>query len=281
FGVRDAIAQAEKLAAAAPLTILGELVHNPIVRERLRRRGAREGSLDMASADASTAALMITAHGASDAARRQWQQTGLQVADGTCPLVRYAHAQLRALVAAGYAPVVIGQAGHVEVRGLTEDFPGASVIGSRGDIALLPVVARYGVVSQTTQPIDHVRELVAQLRHARPQAEVRFIDTVCKPTKNRQSALQRLIAQVQLVVVVGGRASNNTRQLVATCRAAGRRVLHIERAAELVAKDFSEIETVGVTAGTSTLRETVDAVVERLRQISPDLFQATKTSKTL
>jgi 4-hydroxy-3-methylbut-2-enyl diphosphate reductase len=261
------------LAATAPLTILGELVHNPIVRERLQAQGAREASLDIASAEVLATTVMITAHGASDAKRRQWQQSGFQIADGTCPLVRHAHAQLRALVAAGYTPVVIGQAGHVEVRGLMEDFPGANVISTRGDIALLPVAVRYGVISQTTQPIDRVRELVAELRHARRQAEVRFVDTVCKPTKDRQSALQRLIVQVQVVVMVGGRASNNTRQLVATCRAARKPALHIERAAELVAEDFSDVESVGVTAGTSTLHETVDAVVERLRQISNRSFQ--------
>ncbi|MGH9697716.1 MAG: 4-hydroxy-3-methylbut-2-enyl diphosphate reductase, partial [Bryobacteraceae bacterium] len=146
FGVRDAIAQAEKLAAAAPLTILGELVHNPIVRERLQTHGAHEGSLDLVSADAPTTAVMITAHGASDAKRQQWQQAGFQIADGTCPLVRNAHTQLRRLVAVGYAPVVIGQAGHVEVRGLTEDFPGAVVIGVTAEIALLPVATRYGVI---------------------------------------------------------------------------------------------------------------------------------------
>ncbi len=92
-----------------------------------------------------------------------------------------------ALVSAGYFPVVIGQAGHVEVRGLTEDFPGAIVIGETADIAQLPEKARYGVVSQTTQPIERVRTLVAEIRRAHPRAEVRFADTVCKPTKDRQT----------------------------------------------------------------------------------------------
>ena len=118
---------------------------------------------------------------------------------------------------------MIGQAGHVEVRGLAEDFPGAIVIGETADIAQLPENARYGVVSQTTQPIERVRTLVAEIRRAHPRAEVRFADTVCKPTKDRQTALQRLIAEAAVIVVVGGRASNNTRQLVETCRAAGRR----------------------------------------------------------
>ncbi|MEO7725325.1 MAG: 4-hydroxy-3-methylbut-2-enyl diphosphate reductase [Chthoniobacterales bacterium] len=215
FGVRDAIAQTETLAAARPLTILGELVHNPLVRDRLRILGVAERPLEGGKA-VSSRDVMITAHGASDLRRREWRAAGFNLADGTCPLVRHAHAQLSALVRAGYFPVVIGQAGHVEVRGLTEDFPGAIVIGEPTDIALLPEKTRYGVVSQTTQPIDRVRTLVAEIRRTHPRAEVRFADTVCKPTKDRQSALQRLIVETTLIVVVGGRASNNTRQLVET-----------------------------------------------------------------
>lgn len=267
FGVRDAIAQAETLAARGPLTILGELVHNPVVRERLAARGARESSLAHVAID-DASQVMITAHGASDRMRAQWQAAGLQVADGTCPLVRHAHAQLQSLVRAGYFPVVIGQPGHVEVRGLTEDFPGAVVISELADVVRLPDTPRYGIISQTTQPIDRVRGLVAEICRARPQAEVRFTDTVCKPTKDRQSALQRLLSEAELIVVVGGRASNNTRQLVETCQAAGKEAIHIERAEELIAADFAGVAIVGLTAGTSTLPETVEAVRARLLEFS-------------
>ncbi len=274
FGVRDAIAQAEALAANAPLTVLGELVHNPVVRERLQSRGVREHSLSETQG-AATREVMITAHGASDLRRTQWRDAGYKVADGTCPLVRHAHSQLRALVAAGCFPVVIGQPGHVEVRGLTEDFPGAIVLAEAADVATLPPAERFGVISQTTQPIDRVRAIVAEIRRQCPTAEVRFADTVCKPTKDRQLALQNLIAQAEVIVVIGGRTSNNTRQLVETCRAAGRRVVHIERAEELIAADFENVTVAGVTAGTSTLGETVDAALARLRMISEN-----KTTKT-
>jgi 4-hydroxy-3-methylbut-2-enyl diphosphate reductase len=266
FGVRDAIAQAEELTRDGSLTILGELVHNPVVRERLRTQGAHEGSLDQVQADSQR--VMITAHGASDLKRESWRAAGFDVFDGTCPLVRQAHEQLKRLVAAGFFPVVIGQAGHVEVRGLTEDFPEACIICRAADILKLPLHKRYGVISQTTQPIEHVRALVAQIQEHNPAAEVRFADTVCKPTKDRQSALQKLIGEADTIVVVGGRESNNTRQLVERCRASGRRAIHIERPEELEAMDFAGVETVGLTAGTSTMSETVQAVRDRLRQIA-------------
>jgi len=266
FGVRDAIAQAEQLAAAGPLTILGELVYNPVVRERLRAQGVREASLD--SPDADSRRVMITAHGASDRNRQKWRSAGYDVVDGTCPLVRHAHEHLKHLVTTGYFPVVIGKLGHVEVRGLTEDFPEAYVLEFEKDISKLPRRDRYGVISQTTQPIERVRALVEAIRKRNPDAEVRFVDTVCKPTKDRQAALQKLIAQADTIVVVGGRESNNTRQLVATCRASGRRAIHIERPDELNAKDFANVETVGLTAGTSTMLETVEAVFKRLQEFS-------------
>jgi len=265
FGVRDAIKQAEDLARRDELTILGELVHNPIAKERLGALGAVEGSLDAPSA--TTKKVMITAHGASNQAVAKWQERGHEVIDGTCPLVHQAHQTLFELAKAGFHPTVIGKRGHVEVRGLIGDLPEASVIESAEDIAALPVKPRFGVVSQTTQPIDHVNALVTELKEKRPEAVVEFRDTVCQPTKNRQTALRTLLDQVEAVVVVGGRNSNNTLQLLKACQAAGKRSFHIERTAELNASWFDGVDRVGVTAGTSTLKETVASVKEWLERL--------------
>ena len=276
FGVRDAIVQAGKLARDGPLTILGELVHNPVVRERLRAQGAGEASLDQTRSTSTR--VMITAHGASDKKRAEWRAAGFKIADGTCPLVHHAHEQLKQLVAAGFFPVVVGKPGHVEVEGLIGDFPEAIVLNAREDVSQLPQRARYGIISQTTQPIDFVREIVDLVRWSRPDAEVRFVDTVCRPTKDRQLALRKLIDVAEAIVVVGGRTSNNTRQLAETCRASGKLAFHIERAEELRGEWFAKIDIVGLTAGTSTLPETVHAVHARLREISSaQLKQQTKS----
>ena len=266
FGVRDAIVQAEQLAAEQPLTILGELVHNPIVRERLREQGVAEAALESKSSNSRR--VIITAHGASDRKRAEWRAAGFEVADATCPLVQHAHEQLKRLVAGGFFPVVIGQLGHVEVKGLIEDFPEGVVVSAREDVAQLPKRPRYGIISQTTQPIDFVHEIVDLIRRTHSEAEVRFTDTVCKPTKDRQLALRKLIETADAIVVVGGRTSNNTRQLVETCRTAGKIAFHIERPDELRADWFDGIRTVGLTACTSTLPETVQAAQQRLQEIS-------------
>ncbi len=268
FGVRDALQAAESLAAAGPLTVLGELVHNPLALERLAAHGAGQGDLERLTSAPASVPVLVTAHGASDARRRAWQDAGFRVHDTTCPLVRRAHGQLVALVAAGYFPVVIGQAGHAEVRGLTGDFPEAAVVADEADLPTLPVRPRYGVISQTTQPSETVLRLVQGLRDARPGAEVCFRDTVCQPTKDRQRALRDLLAQVEVVIVVGGRGSNNTRQLVLAAEAAGRRAHQIERPGELDPAWLRGAASVGLTAGTSTLPDTVQAVRARLEAIA-------------
>ena len=113
-----------------------------------------------------------------------------------------------------------------------------------------------------------MRALVAEIERLHPESEVRFVDTVCKPTKDRQLALRKLINAADAVVIVGGRHSNNTRQLVETCRAAGKRTFHIERPDELRSDWFNGISIVGLTAGTSTMRETVEDVLRRLEEIA-------------
>jgi len=249
FGVRDAIALAVETAGREPLTILGDLVHNETVLADLRGRGIRfEGQ----PAGVGTSTVMITAHGTSERALNEARQRGLNVLEATCPLVRVAHRSLARLVGEGYHPVVIGQREHAEVRGLTGDLAEFDVVLSVADVDRLRERTRFGVVAQTTQPIDRVRELVQLLRARFPRSEVRLIDTVCQPTKQRQSAAIELAKQCDVVMVIGGRHSNNTHELVRTCSQFCRRVEHIRTAAELREEWFADAETIGITAGTST-----------------------------
>jgi 4-hydroxy-3-methylbut-2-en-1-yl diphosphate reductase len=267
FGVRDAIELALDGAAESPVTILGDLVHNPTVLGQLRRQGVRiETNLERVQTDS----VMITAHGASERRIGEARARGLRVTEATCPLVRVAHQALASLVAAGYHPVIIGLRDHVEVRGLTEDVEAFDVILSERELDALEERPRFGVMSQTTQPIARVRGLVDHLRRRFPQSEVRFVDTVCQPTKQRQHAAEELGRLCEVIVVVGGANSNNTRQLAATCRQQGARVYQIETARELDPSWFVEARDVGLTAGTSTPDEVIDAVERRLGEIAAE-----------
>lgn len=270
FGVRDALRATHAAAQRAPLTILGQLVHNPLVDRHLAATGAQRGDIDDLSSS-TTHQVAITAHGASDSHRRSWKNAGHQIIDTTCPLVKKAHHALATLVSDGYQPVVLGKRQHVEVRGLIGDFPQAVVVLDESDIAQIPPHPRLGVVSQTTQPVETALKLVAAIKRHHNTSEVRFIDTVCHPTKQRQLALDDLIRDCDHIVVIGGRNSNNTRQLAQKTAAHGLRTLQIERPEELDPAWFIDARNVGVTAGTSTLDETVDAVMQRLRQIAAEL----------
>ena len=265
FGVRDAITLAKEQAARAPLTVYGDLVHNETVLDDLRQRGIRFARRDEPVA---AGAVLITAHGASRSAMDRLKRQGLEVSEATCPLVRFAHNAITKLVREGFHPVIIGQRDHVEVRGLTEDLVAFDVVLSDEGVDQLGEQRRYGVAAQTTQPIDRVRRLVERLRRRFPVAEVRFIDTVCQPTKQRQDAAVDLARQCDVVIVVGGAHSNNTRELVATCQRYCARVHHIQNPDEIVPLWLEGASVVGLTAGTSTPDAIIDAVEERLRTCS-------------
>ncbi|MCC7373527.1 MAG: 4-hydroxy-3-methylbut-2-enyl diphosphate reductase [Verrucomicrobiales bacterium] len=264
FGVRDAIALAKSEATKGPLTILGDLVHNESVLADLRQRGVH---IERRLESVATHRLMITAHGASETRLREVQQRGHGILEATCPLVRFAHDRVAQLVRDGFHPVIIGQRDHVEVRGLTEDLAAYDVVLSDDDIRQLSPRDRFGVAAQTTQPLPKVQALLAALRRRFPEAEVRFADTVCLPTKQRQKAAEDLATVSDVVLVVGGPQSNNTRELVATCRRFCSRVHHVQSAADLSPNWFRSCDRVGITAGTSTPDPIVDGIEAWLRRL--------------
>jgi 4-hydroxy-3-methylbut-2-enyl diphosphate reductase len=270
FGVRDAIDLALRLTRQGPLTILGDLVHNPDVLSQMDAAGAAQARRPE---EVQTRALLLTAHGTADRVKHQLRAEGHQVHDATCPLVKRVHLALDKLVAEGRYPVVIGQADHVEVRGLVGDLAEYTVVLSESDLDRLeePVRAnpRLAVVSQTTQPLALVLDLVEALRRRFPAADVRFVDTVCQPTKDRQDAMHRLVVECDAVVVVGGPDSNNSRKLTELARRLGRPAFQVASAAELRPEWFAGVRVVGVTAGTST----PDPAIASVRQWLENLVQ--------
>lgn len=263
FGVRDAIALAFEHADAGPLTILGDLVHNPSVLGALQAKGI---AMTSDAARASTPTLMVTAHGTSERTLARTRALGLTVVEATCPLVRVAHRAVMTLAREGYHVVIVGQREHVEVRGLTGDLDHCDVILDDDDVLALDPHPRIGVAAQTTQTAGRVRHLANLIRCRFPQSEVRVVDTVCKPTKDRQTAAVDIARQSDVVIVVGGWSSNNTRQLVATCATYCARVHQVETEADIRAEWLDGADVVGLTAGTSTPDDVIDRVEARLRE---------------
>jgi 4-hydroxy-3-methylbut-2-enyl diphosphate reductase len=257
FGVRDAIELALRESSSEPLTILGDLVHNELVLQQLRSQGVR---IEHQVAEVRTGRVMITAHGASDRALQKIREQGLEIVQATCPLVHHAHRAILKLVKQGYFPVIIGKHDHVEVRGLTGDLDDYRVVLSQTDVEELPERPSYGIVAQTTQPADRVRHLVWQIEQRFPHSEVRYVDTVCQPTKQRQTAAIDLARHSDVVIVIGGAHSNNTHELARTCAQYCSQVHQVQSARDLRLAWFTGAETVGLTAGTSTPDCTIDEV---------------------
>jgi 4-hydroxy-3-methylbut-2-enyl diphosphate reductase len=265
FGVRDAIALALEHADVGPLTILGDLVHNPTVLAGLEAKGI---AVAQDVADVRTPTLMVTAHGTSERTLARTRALGLTVVEATCPLVHVAHRAVAALARDGYHVVIVGQRDHVEVRGLTGDLGQVNfnVVLEDVDVLALEEHPRIGVAAQTTQPVQKVRHLVDLIRKRFPQSDVRFLDTVCKPTKDRQSAAVEMARQADVVIVVGGRSSNNTRELVKTCARYCAHVHQVETDAEVRPEWVEAAKVVGLTAGTSTPDDVIDRVEARIRR---------------
>jgi 4-hydroxy-3-methylbut-2-en-1-yl diphosphate reductase len=267
FGVRDALAIMNDIDRPEDVTIHGELVHNEKVLDALHERGfqmiaeARRRPLPL------TDAVLITAHGISAKERARLAQAGKTLIDTTCPLVTRAHQAAQKLQQDGRRVLVIGKRGHVEVQGIIEDLASFDVIQSPEEVRTYPH-AKLGIMCQTTTPVRHADEIRAAIRQKNPHADIRFLDTICHPTKDHQKALDQLIGEVEAMVVVGGHNSNNTRQLVARCQAAGLPAYHVQGPEDLRPEWFEGIDLVGLTAGTSTLDETIDAVEQALYSLT-------------
>jgi 4-hydroxy-3-methylbut-2-en-1-yl diphosphate reductase len=260
FGVRDALAVIDRIDEPRAVSIHGQLVHNEIVQSRLESRGfAIEDEAQRARSLPATPSVLITAHGISEKERQRLRAAGEGLIDTTCPLVTRVHQAARSLERDGYHVLVIGRRGHVEVAGITEDLDRFDVIESVDEVKAYPW-ARLGIVCQTTTTDRHVALIRDAITARNPDAEIKFIDTVCLPTKEHQRALEKLLERVDAVVVVGGQHSNNSRELVSRCRESGKPAIHVQSAADLDPAWFRDFATVGLSAGTSTLAETIDEV---------------------
>ncbi len=266
FGVRDALAVAESIENPRQVTIHGELAHNGLLLQQLQTRGfAMQSETDRGEIPA-TPQVMITAHGISGRERHRLESAGKQLIDTTCPLVRRVHDAALRLQRDGYHVLVLGKPGHVEVQGIIGDLQRYDVIPSQREVRRFDA-DKLGIICQTTMPECEITAIRRSVEEQNPHAEIHFIDTVCQPTKDRQAALRSMVEQVEAAVVVGGANSNNTRRLADYCRERGLPTYHVGGPDDLQDRWFAGVNCLGLTAGTSTLPETIDAVHARLMEI--------------
>ena len=265
FGVRKTLELTRHLLASRPgrtYYMLGEIVHNEHVIEDLRAKGLRiVQSLDEVPAGG---VVILQSHGS---ARRRYDELaarGLEFVDATCPMVRIIHDRIRAIEAQGRVPVVIGQAGHEEVRGIVGQVARALVVKSPDEVTpeLFAGVERAGVVAQSTFIEEEARRIVERIRAVVP--DVVFTDTICQPTKIRQREVETHTRTADDVIIIGSRHSANTRHLFTIARAINPRTHFIDRPENVEEIDLPAEATVFIASGASTPMELIDEVVRRL-----------------
>lgn len=262
FGVKRALDLVEAEAGKGErLSTLGPLIHNPQVVHRLEEQGVR---VVREVCEAEGGAIVMPSHGVPKSVQLMACELGLRVIDATCPFVANVHKVVRRLASNGYMVVVVGDAGHSEVKAILSAAGEEAIVISSAD-----QVDRHewsgkkiGIVSQTTQTPERFGEIVGLI--AMRAKEVVAHNTICYATHDRQSAARELAPQVEAMFVVGGRNSANTNRLAEICQEAGVPTYHIETADEIDESALKGLEIVGLTAGASTPGWIIDEVKTRL-----------------
>lgn len=266
YGVERALSMAADAAASAPAPVhtLGPLIHNPLVVRELAEAGVGlADSLD----DANAGSVIIRAHGVVPSVIEAARERGLAVIDATCPYVKRVHHAAERLVAEGYQLIVVGESGHPEVEGIMGHADErARVVSDVTDLDAIELERRVGVVVQTTQTQDNLSHIVSEL--LRRVDEVHVVNTICSATQERQQAAAELADRADVMVIVGGKNSGNTRRLAQICAERCERTHHIEDASELEAAWFEGARLIGVTAGASTPSAHIDRACTRIQELT-------------
>ena len=267
YGVKRAVDMARDTAhRGEPCVMLGSIIHNANVVAELEALGMRKAESWQEVLPGET--VVIRSHGVTPQVLAAVEDRGFSVVDATCPHVSRAQHAAAELAAEGCRVIVVGEAGHPEVEGLTA---WAEEAGGKVDVVAAPeeipegLYDPVGVVAQTTQRRENLEAVVAALREAGLEPIVK--NTICSATRQRQEAAADLASAVDAMVVIGGRNSSNTTRLAEVCALTCPRTFHIESADELDPAAFAGCRRVGVTAGASTPENQIAAVEAFLRTL--------------
>lgn len=267
FGVRRAIEIGLDAAGKqADVYMLGDIVHNEFVVDQIKKAGIRVvDSIE----DIADGVLLLRAHGTVPDVYAEAERRGLRVVDATCPMVLEIHRIVRSLAEDGYQVVIIGDQNHDEVRGIAGQVENALVVSSPADLdGWQKRFHRLGVVVQSTQSMQNVQRILPLL--VRFCRELRFINTICKPTTDHQSEICRMPQHNDLMIIVGSYTSANTRRLTELSSTINPNTRQVQSAADLRPEWFEGIGTVGISAGASTPDPLIQEVIATIRRIRPD-----------
>jgi len=262
-GVKNAITMAEKtLAKEKNVYSLGEIIHNKDVVEKLSAAGLK--SLGK-SGKAKPGTVIIRSHGATAEQIKQIRQRGFKIVDATCVLVKRVQKIAALLHRQGYKVAMIGDKGHPEVQAVLGYAPDIVVIGSKKDVSNLSNFKKLGIICQTTQSPEHFAQMVAAIAKT-DFLELKVINTLCKEAVKRQSCAVELCKKVDIMFILGGLHSANTRKLAQVCKKYNKKTFHLQNYKELDKSVLFGNNIAGITAGASTPQWIIDDFVENLRK---------------
>jgi 4-hydroxy-3-methylbut-2-enyl diphosphate reductase len=243
-----------------------QIVHNAHVVRELEALGAVfvESEADVPIG----ATLVLSAHGVAPAVYERAAQRGLHTIDATCPLVTKVHVQARRYAADGHRIVLIGHAGHEEVIGTMGEAPEATVLVESVEDAEaleIPPGTPVAYITQTTLSVDETTEIIDVLKRRFPQVRGPQREDICYATSNRQWAVKELLAEIDLLLVIGSRNSSNSNRLVEVAHSAGKPSYLIDDETEIEERWLADVDTVGVTSGASAPERLVDRVCDWFR----------------
>jgi len=252
----------------APIYVRHEIVHNTYVVNDLKSRGAI--FIEELSEVPAGATLVFSAHGVSQAVRKEAAERGFQIFDATCPLVTKVHVEVAKLRREGFEFIMIGHKGHPEVEGTMGQLSdGIYLVEEAGDVPHVRVKdpSKLAVVTQTTLSVDDTAEILDAVRKHFPQVREPKKQDICYATQNRQDAVKVLAPQVDVVIVVGSPTSSNSNRLRELAERLGTPGHMVDAAEDLRADWFEGRDKVGLTAGASAPDVLVQAVIKRLREL--------------
>lgn len=263
---RKVISEVQESGSGTPIQTLGPLIHNPQVVQELQAKGV---TVCEAPADVNSGVVIVRCHGVSPTVMDALNQRDVTVLDATCPFVQRAMRWARQLTEEGYQVVIVGDESHPEVQAIKGYTNGtAFVVDSPQAIDGLPAAKRIGVIAQTTQSTENFRACINALIGR--VEELKAFDTICTATEQRQASARQLAAQVDVMVVIGGRNSANTRRLAEVCQEQGTRTIHVETPDELQSEWFTGVRRAGVTAGASTPDWLIEGVLRRMMEFTEE-----------
>ena len=273
FGVRRSVSAVDELLKSGKrITTLGPVIHNPAVIEGMKARGVVVAE-EKEEVEGDT--VVIRAHGAPKSVHDYFLKKGMEVVDTTCPFVERIHRRVQEASAQGIPVLIVGEKEHAEVVGIRGWVEGSDcfIVYSAGEIHALPPMQRACIVAQTTTPQALYDGLCARLRERIPECEV--FGSICKATVLHQSEARELAARVDVMLVVGGRNSSNTRKLFALCSEICKRTYFIEKAEQVAGIPVTGNEIIGITAGASTPDEIIKEVVTRMSELDKTITPQT------